>query len=63
MGTNLSKENLKRKCDNSSDSKNLKKFKHPEAAKDDDQKELSFSLEDGWSFSVDSEGRDIFIYV
>ena len=58
MGTNLSKGNLKRKLDHS-DSRNVKKFKHPETARDeDDQKILSFSLQDGKGFYIDSEGTD-----
>ena len=46
MGTNHSKGNLKRKL-NYSDSRSLKKLKHPEETRgEDDQKILSFSFQD-----------------
>ena len=62
MGTNLSKENLKRKID-ISDSTNIKKFKLQEANNEGDKKEKSLSLQDGLpGFSIDRESRNYFWY-
>ena len=59
MGTNLSKENLKRKID-ISDSTNIKKFKFQEINNEGDKKE-SLSLRDGLpGFSIDRESRKYF---
>ena len=63
MGTNLSKENLKRKID-ISDSTNIKKFKLQEANNEGDKKEKSLSLQDGLpGFSIDRESRKYFWYL
>ena len=63
MGTNLSKENLKRKID-ISDSTNIKKFKLQEANNEGDKKEKSLSLQDGLpGFSIDRESRKCFWYL
>lgn len=57
MGTNLSKGNLKRKF-NHSDSRSVKKFKHPEETRgEDDQKILSFSFQDRKGLYLESEGK------
>ena len=62
MGTNVSKENLKRKTDFSDSFNQSKKFKHPATPNDGDIKNLiPFSWQKGLSLnvSIDREGKNI----
>ena len=60
MGTNVSKENLKRKTDFSDSPNQSKRFKHPAAPKKDgDENLIPFSWQNGLSsrVSIDREGE------